>query len=84
METLQTNKLEHVPIGSIKRKQNMFELLNEDLEDCLEILRQMTSCENKNEQLQILAENRISISDIKKTVDLCELVVYYNDKINNR
>lgn len=84
METLQTNKLEHVPIGSIKRKQNMFELLNEDLEDCLEILRQMTSCENKNEQLQILAENRINISDIKKTVDLCELVVYYNDKINNR
>lgn len=62
----------------------MFELLNEDLEDCIEILRQMSTCENRNEQLQILAEHRISQSDIQKTIDLCELMVYYNDKIKNR
>lgn len=62
----------------------MFELLNEDLEDCIDILRQMTTCENKNGQLQILAEHRISMSDIKKTIDLCELLVYYNDKLKDR
>ena len=62
----------------------MFELLNEDLEDCIEILRQISSCESKNEQLQILAENQISKKDLQKTIDLCKLMVYYDDKINNR
>jgi hypothetical protein len=62
----------------------MFELLNEDLEDCIEILRQMSSCESKKEQLQILAENQISKKDLQKTIDLCELLVYYNNRINER
>jgi hypothetical protein len=62
----------------------MFELLNEDMEDCLEILRLMSICETRNERLQILAEHRISLDDIQKTIDLCELMVYYNDKIKNR
>ena len=61
----------------------MFELLNEDLEDCIEIMRQISSCENRKEQLQILAENQISFKDLKKTIDLCELMVYYNDKIKD-
>ena len=61
----------------------MFELLNEDLEDCVEILRQMTICENKNEQLRILAEHRITKKDLQKAVDLCELLVYYHDKIKD-
>ncbi len=60
----------------------MFELLNEDLEDCIEILRQMSTCENRREQLQILAENQITEKDLKKTIDLCELLVYYNNRIN--
>ena len=60
----------------------MFELLNEDLEDCIEILHQMASCETKREQLQILAENQISKKDLQKTIDLCQLLVYYNDRIN--
>ena len=75
------NKLEHVPIGSAKRGQVMFELINEDLEDCIEILRLLSTCETKNEQLQILAENRIYEDDIKKTIDLCELLVYYHNKV---
>ena len=62
----------------------MFELLNEDLEDCIEILRQISSCENRNEQLQILAENQISKKDLQKTIDLCKLMVYYDDKIKDR
>lgn len=62
----------------------MFELLNEDMEDCLEILRQMATCENRNERLLILVENGIRDKDIQKTIDLCNLMVYYNDKINNR
>ena len=62
----------------------MFELLNEDLEDCIEIMRQISSCESKNEQLQILAENQISKKDLQKTIDLCKLMVYYDDKIEYR
>ncbi len=62
----------------------MFEMLNEDLEDCLEILRQISTCESKNEQLQILAENQISKKDLQKTIDLCKLMVYYDDKIEYR
>ena len=62
----------------------MFELLNEDLEDCIEILRQLSSCENKNERLQILAEHQIRKKDLQKTIDLCELLVYYNNKINEK
>ena len=81
MEKSRINKLEHVPIGSAKRGQVMFELINEDLEDCIEILRLLSTCENKNEQLQILAENRIDKSDIQKTVDMCELLVYYHNKV---
>ena len=62
----------------------MFELLNEDLEDCLEIMRQLGSSENRNEQYQILAENRTSLKEIQKTVDLCEMLVYYSEKINKQ
>jgi len=58
----------------------MFEMLNEDLEDCLEILRQISMCESKNEQLMILAEQRIDESDIKKTIELCEMMVYYHNR----
>ena len=81
MEKSRINKPEHVPIGSAKREQVMFELINEDLEDCIEILRLLSTCETKNEQLQILAENRIDKSDIQKTVDMCELLVYYHNKV---
>ena len=81
MEKSRINKLEHVPIGSAKRGQVMFELINEDLEDCIEILRLLSTCETKNEQLMILAENRIDKADIQKTVDLCELLVYYHNKV---
>ena len=59
----------------------MFELINEDLEDCIEILRLLSTCETKNEQLMILAENRIDKADIQKTVDMCELLVYYHNKV---
>ena len=62
----------------------MFELLNEDLEDCIEILRLMSICETKNEQLQILAEHQIRKKDLQKTIDLCGLLVYYNNKINEQ
>lgn len=62
----------------------MFELINEDLEGCLEILRLMASCETRNEQLTILWENRIDEDDIKKTIDLCEMMCYYNDKVKQK
>ena len=59
----------------------MFELLNDDLEDCIEIIRRISICESKNEQLMILAEERIDEDDIKKTVELCQLLCYYYDKV---
>jgi len=59
----------------------MFELLNDDLEDCIEIIRQMSICESKNEQLRLLAEERIDKADIEKTVELCQLLCYYYDKV---
>ena len=59
----------------------MFELINEDMEDCLEILRQMSMSENKNEQLRILAEHRIDKRDIRKTIELCELLIDYYHKM---
>ena len=62
----------------------MFELINEDLEGCLEILRQMSSSESKNEQLMILAENRIDKRDIRKTIELCELMIDYYHKAENK
>lgn len=62
----------------------MFELLNDDLEDCIEIIRQMSVCENKNEQLLILAEERIDEADIKKTVELCQLLCYYYEKVKDK
>jgi hypothetical protein len=80
MEKSRISKLEHVPIGSARRRQVMFEMLNEDLEDCLEILRQISMCESKNEQLLILAEQRIDEDDIKKTIELCEMMVYYHNR----
>ena len=58
----------------------MFELINEDLEDCIEILRLMTEA-TSTEQYQILAENCINKKDIEKTIALCELLIYYNNKI---
>ena len=62
----------------------MFELLNEDLENCIDILRQMNTCENKNEQLRILAEHRINKKDIQMTVDLCEILVYHYKKLEEQ
>ena len=58
----------------------MFELINEDLEDCIEILRQMTQA-TSTEQYQILAENGINKKDIEKTIALCELLVYHYNKL---
>lgn len=61
----------------------MFELINEDMEDCIEILRKMASA-NSTERLMILAENRISLKEIQKTVELCDLLCYYYDKLEER
>jgi len=80
MEKSRINKLEHVPIGSAKRKQVMFELLNEDLDQAIEILRQMESA-NGTERWILLEENQISNKDIQKTVELCHLLCYYYERV---
>lgn len=56
----------------------MFELINEDLEDCIDILRELSESQNE----QVLSEHKISMNDIKKTVELCELLCYYYDKLH--
>ena len=62
----------------------MFELLNDDLDQAVEILRRMSVCESKNEQLLILAEERIDKADIEKTIELCQLLCYYYEKTRNK
>ena len=80
MEKSRINKLEHVPIGSAKRNQVMFELLNEDLENCIEILRQMQTA-NGTERWMLLEENKIRNKKKKKTVELCHLMCYYYERV---
>lgn len=58
----------------------MFELMNEDLEDCLEILRQISN-ESGIDRSRIMAEHCLNKSDIAKTVELCELLIYHYRKI---
>jgi len=58
----------------------MFELLNEDLDQAIEILRQMESA-NGTERWILLEENQISNKDIQKTVELCHLLCYYYERV---
>lgn len=58
----------------------MFELINEDLENCIEILRQMQTA-NGTERWMLLEENQIKSSDIEKTVELCHLLCYYYERV---
>lgn len=62
----------------------MFQLLQEDLHDCVEILRQISN-ESGMERLQLRADLLINerSSDIDKVYELCQLYIYYYDKINN-
>ena len=61
----------------------MFELLNEDLENCIEILRQMQTA-NGTERWMLLEENQIKSSDIEKTVELCNLLCYYYERVREK
>jgi hypothetical protein len=58
----------------------MFELLNDDLEECIEILRKMQAA-NGTERWSLLAENQIKNKDIEKTVELCHLLCYYYQRV---
>lgn len=61
----------------------MFELLNEDLENCIEILRQMQTA-NGTERWMLLEENQINSKDIEKTVELCHLLCYYYERVKEK
>lgn len=62
----------------------MFELLNKDLEDCIEILRELRDCEDSIEHYRMLAEHRLNLDEIQKTIDLCELLCYYYRQVKDR
>lgn len=59
----------------------MFQLLQEDLEDCIEILKRIANEEGMERQRAIselyMTERK---SDVKKVVDLCEQMLYYYEK----
>ena len=59
----------------------MFQLLQEDLEDCLEILRRIANEEGVERQ-RAIAEMYMTDrkADVEKVVDLCEQLVYYYEK----
>ena len=63
----------------------MFELLQEDLEDCIDLLRQINN-ETGIERSRLLAELYMTERkiDIQKVVDLCEILVYHYNKINEQ
>ena len=61
----------------------MFELLNDDLEECIEILRKMQTA-NGSERWSLLGENQIRSGDIEKTVELCHLLCYYYERVKER
>ena len=63
----------------------MFELLQEDLEDCIELLKQITN-ETGIDRSRLLAELYMTErkTDIQKVVDLCEILVYHYNKINEQ
>lgn len=59
----------------------MFQLLQEDLEDCIEILKRIAN-ENEPERTALIAELYMTErkTDVKKVVDLCEQMLYYYEK----
>ena len=58
----------------------MFELLNDDLEEAIDILRRMQTA-NGSERWSLLGENQIRSGDIEKTVELCQLLCYYYERV---
>ena len=59
----------------------MFQLLQEDLEDCIEILKRIAN-ENESERTALIAELYMTErkTDVKKVVDLCEQMLYYYER----
>jgi hypothetical protein len=59
----------------------MFELLNDDLEEGIELLRRI-SIANGTERWMLMEENQIRrLGELDKTVELCNLLVYYYSKV---
>jgi len=61
----------------------MFELLNDDLEEAIDILRRMQTA-NGSERWSLLGENQIRSGDIEKTVELCNLLCYYYERVKEK
>jgi cytochrome c-type biogenesis protein CcmH/NrfG len=60
----------------------MFDLVSEDLEMCIETLRQIAN-ENGMERVMLEAELKLTTDPkmVDKVYQLCELYIYYYDKI---
>ena len=59
----------------------MFQLLQEDLEDCIEILKRIANEEGMERQRAIsemyMTDRK---ADVDKVVDLCQQLLYYYEK----
>ena len=59
----------------------MFELMNDDLEECIEFLRQMEKA-NGSDRWRLMAEHQIkNLREVEKTVELCNLLCYYYGRV---
>lgn len=59
----------------------MFDLLNEDLEDCIELLRKIRDSDG-TERWRLMEENQIrNLRQLERTIELCNLLVYNYDRI---
>lgn len=59
----------------------MFQLLQEDLEDCIEILKRISN-EEGIERQRAISEMYMTDrkADVEKVVDLCHQLLYYYEK----
>jgi hypothetical protein len=63
----------------------MLELLREDLEECIELLRQIENS-TETEQWQLLGELKMTNDpkELSKIYELCELYIHYYDSVKDK
>jgi hypothetical protein len=59
----------------------MFDLLNDDLEECIDLLRKIQTA-NGSERWTLMAEYQIkNLREVEKTVELCHLLCYHYERV---
>ena len=63
----------------------MFRKVQKPLEECIEELRLIANSHGRDREVLLTnLKLRYNPKEIQKVVDLCETLMYYNDKINEQ